>query len=133
MKKLLIFLSALTAAFFMNGCSSSQAGEPSYKQVSTEEAVTMMAEENGYIILDVRTQEEFQQGHIPDAICVPNESIGGTQPDQLPDTEQRIFIYSRSGNRSKQAAKKLADLGYTNLVEFGGINSWTGELEHGDS
>lgn len=91
-----------------------------------------MESETGYIVLDVRTPQEYAERHIPGAINVPNETIGSTAPEQLPDREQLILIYCRSGNRSKQAADKLAALGYTNIVEFGGINSWQGETVAGD-
>ena len=100
-----------------------------YEQIDTAEAVKRMETESGYIILDVRTPEEFASGHIPGAINVPNESIGSGEIDQLPDKQQLIFVYCRSGNRSKQASEKLVKLGYTDIVEFGGINSWTGETE----
>ena len=88
----------------------------------------MMAEEENYIILDVRTEVEFASGHIPGAILIPNETIGTEEIAQLPDKDQLILVYCRSGNRSRQAADKLARLGYTNIVEFGGINSWPGEI-----
>ena len=115
---------------FLTGCASGiQTGKsPAYRQVSQKEASEMMASEEGYLILDVRTHEEYNGGHIPGAICLPNENIGTEQPKELPDLDQLILVYCRSGNRSKQAAKKLADLGYTNIVEFGGINTWTGEI-----
>lgn len=87
----------------------------------------MMEEESGYIILDVRTPEEFGEKHIPGAVNIPNETIGTEEIPDLPDKEQLILVYCRSGNRSKQASEKLADLGYTNIVEFGGINDWEGE------
>ena len=80
-------------------------------------------------MLDVRTQEEYNSGHIPGALCIPNEEILSTQPDELPDKEQLILVYCRSGNRSKQASEKLAAMGYTNIVEFGGIIDWDGEIE----
>lgn len=99
----------------------------SYTQISMEEAVAMMQEETGYIILDVRTAEEFAEKHIPNAINIPNEVIGTEQIAELPDKDQLILVYCRSGNRSKQASEKLAALGYTNIYEFGGINDWTGE------
>ena len=92
------------------------------------EAVKIMEEQTGYIILDVRTAAEYAQGHIPKAINIANESIGTEEIKELPDKDQLILVYCRSGNRSKQAAQKLADLGYTNIQEFGGINSWTGEV-----
>lgn len=92
----------------------------------------MMSEQSGYIILDVRTTAEYETAHIPNAICIPNENIGTKEPQELPDKNQLILVYCRSGNRSKQAAQKLADMGYTNIVEFGGINSWTGETVTGN-
>ena len=81
------------------------------------------------IILDVRTQDEYEESHIPGAILIPNETIGTEMPEQLPDADQEILVYCRSGNRSKQASQALVDLGYTNVVEFGGINSWPYEVE----
>jgi rhodanese-related sulfurtransferase len=98
-----------------------------YKQITQEEAQKIMQSESGYIILDVRTAEEFGSGHIPGAINIPNESIETEQPKELPDKNQMILVYCRSGRRSKQAAQKLADMGYTGVYEFGGINTWQGE------
>lgn len=88
----------------------------------------MMEQDGTQIIVDVRTQEEYDSGHIPGAICIPNESIGTEHPEELPDLDQVILVYCRSGNRSKQAAQKLFDMGYINVYEFGGINDWTGEV-----
>ena len=99
-----------------------------YTQITQDEAKEMMAVDDGHVILDVRRLDEFDAGHIPGAICIPNETIGDEQPAELPDLDQVILIYCRSGNRSKQAAQKLADLGYTNIYEFGGILTWTGEV-----
>ena len=99
----------------------------SYTQISMEEALVMMEKEIDYIILDVRTAEEFAQKHIPDAINIPNETIGSEELAELPDKNQLILVYCRSGNRSKQASEKLVALGYTKIYEFGGINDWTGE------
>ena len=107
--------------------SSAQSAE--YRQISQEEAKALMESESGYIILDVRTQQEFDEGHIPGAICVANEDITTNNIPELPDKSQLIFVYCRSGRRSKEAASKLADLGYTNIVEFGGIIDWTGPVE----
>ena len=87
----------------------------------------MMEEGSGYIILDVRTPAEFAEKHIPGAINVANETIGTDEIPELPDKDQLILVYCRSGNRSKQASEKLVALGYTNIVEFGGINDWPGE------
>ena len=91
----------------------------------------MMEEESNYIILDVRTPEEFSEKHIPGAINIPNETIGTAEVPELPDKDQLILIYCRSGNRSKQASEKLVRLGYTNIVEFGGINDWPGDTVNG--
>ena len=127
MKKILpIFLVAL----LLVGCAA-PAEEITYRQINMDEAITMMEEGSGYIILDVRTPEEFADKHIPGAINVPNETIGTEEISELPDKNQMILVYCRSGNRSKQASEKLAALGYTNIVEFGGINSWPGEVETG--
>ena len=127
MKKILpIFLAALLLA----GCAA-PAEENTYRQVNMDKAITMMEEESGYVILDVRTPEEFADKHIPGAINIPNETIGTAEIPELPDKDQLILIYCRSGNRSKQASEKLAALGYSNIVEFGGINDWPGEVETG--
>lgn len=99
-----------------------------YRQISIEETVAMMAQENGYIILDARRPDEFAEGHIPNAINVPNETIGTAEIPELPDKDQLIMVYCRSGRRSKEASEKLVKLGYTNIVEFGGILDWTGEV-----
>lgn len=123
MKRILLLT---TFIFLLTGCNS-VTKENSYTQISMDEAVSMMETEEDYIILDVRTLEEFKEKHIPGAICVPNETIGTAEIPSLPDKEQMILVYCRSGNRSKQAAQKLADMGYTNIYEFGGINDWTGE------
>ena len=117
-----VFLSLLLLA----GCAA-PAGGTAYRQIGMDEAVTLMEEETGYIILDVRTPEEFSEKHILGAINVPNETIGKEEISELPDKEQLFLVYCRSGNRSKQASEKLAALGYTNIVEFGGINDWPGE------
>ena len=100
----------------------------SYSQISQEEAKQMMEKDDGHIIVDVRRQDEYDAGHIPGAILIPNESIGAERPAELPDLDQIILIYCRSGNRSKQAAQKLFDMGYTRIYEFGGIIDWTGEI-----
>ena len=98
------------------------------KHVSMDDIVEIMNENKNYIILDVRTIAEYNEGHIPNAICIPNETIGNNTISELSDKEQLILVYCRSGNRSKQAAEKLKKLGYTNLIEFGGIIDWKGEI-----
>ena len=121
------------AVLIFTGCTSSDsntADKPaSYTHISQEEAREMMAADDGHVIVDVRRQDEYNEGHIPGAVLIPNESIGTEPPEALPDPEQIILIYCRSGNRSRQAAQKLADMGYTNIYEFGGITDWTGPIE----
>ena len=94
-----------------------------------DEAAKMMAEETNYIILDVRRADEYAEGHIPGAINVANEVIGTEEIPELPDKSQLILVYCRSGRRSKEASEKLVKLGYTNIVEFGGIQDYEGEIE----
>jgi len=122
------YLLPLMLVLGLTGCAASSTQEMTYWQVTPQEALDMMAREQGYIILDVRTQEEYDAGHIPGAIVIPNETIGTEEIDRLPDKNQLILVYCRSGNRSKQAADKLVRLGYTNVVEFGGIFDWPGEI-----
>ena len=125
------FIPILMMLLLLTGCGA-QSSETTYRQISREEAVTMMEEETEYIILDVRTAEEYSEKHIPGAINIANESIGTEDIPELPDKDQLILVYCRSGNRSKQASEKLVKLGYTNIVEIGGINSWPGETVAGD-
>ena len=129
MKKLIpILLSAL----MLTGCAGTSNHQTNtYRSITMDEAVTMMAQETGYIILDVRRPDEFAAGHIPNAINVPNETIGADEIAKLPDKDQLIMVYCRSGRRSKEASEKLVKLGYTNIVEFGGILDWTGEIVSG--
>ncbi len=123
-RKLLPFM---LAALLLGGCSAPVGN--TYKQMDMSEAVGLMQTESDYIILDVRRNDEFSDGHIPGAINVPNESIGENEPEALPDKNQLILVYCRSGRRSKESAGKLVSLGYTNVVEIGGILDWTGEIE----
>ncbi len=99
-----------------------------YLQIDQETAKRMMQADDGHVVVDVRRQDEYDAGHIPGAILIPNESIGSERPEELPDLKQIILIYCRSGRRSKEAAQKLADMGYGNIYEFGGIIDWTGEI-----
>ena len=129
MKKLIpIVLSAL----MLTGCAGAGNQTNSYRQISMDEAGTMMERESGYIILDVRRPDEYATGHIPNAINVPNENIGTNEISQLPNKDQLIMVYCRSGRRSKEAAEKMVKLGYTNIVEFGGILDWKGESVSGE-
>ena len=123
-------LPILLVALLLAGCAAPAEGG-SYRQINMDEAITMMEEESGYIILDVRTPEEFADKHIPGAVNIPNETIGTVEIPELPNKDQLILVYCRSGNRSKQASEKLVALGYTNIVEFGGINDWPGDTVTG--
>ena len=121
----------LMALLLLSGCAAQAHKEQSYRQINMDEAIAMMEAESDYIILDVRTPEEFSEKHIPGAINIANETIGSEEIPELPDKDQLILVYCRSGNRSKQASEKLVALGYTNIVEFGGINDWPGEVVSG--
>ena len=114
-------LAALCLALLLAGCTSLDSA--GYTQVSSEKAAQLMEDYDDEIVLDVRTPEEYAEAHIPGAINVPNEEPIA----ELPDKDQIILVYCRSGNRSKEAAQKLADQGYTNVIEFGGIKDWHGE------
>ena len=100
-----------------------------FKSITMDEAKEIFKTPGDYIILDVRRADEFAGGHIPGAINVANEDIVDTEPAELPEKAQLIYVYCRSGNRSKQASTKLVQMGYSNIVEFGGIMDWTGEIE----
>ena len=120
MKKFLTILLGLS----LFGCSS----KANYHQIDGQSALDMMNNETDYIIIDVRTESEYQQGHIKNAINIPNESIDESVSDILTDKDQLLLVYCRSGNRSKQASEKLAKLGYSNIYEFGGISDFPGEI-----
>ncbi|MBR1567818.1 MAG: rhodanese-like domain-containing protein, partial [Lachnospiraceae bacterium] len=103
-------------------------GTSMYQHITQEEAGRIMKEEQGYILLDVRTKAEFDKKHIPGAVCIPVTSINKNRAaEELPDVSQTVLVYCRSGHRAQIAAKKLSDLGYTDVREFGGILDWTGE------
>ena len=121
-KRFLLMLLALVLPFGCVGCSDG--GSATYEQISGAEAKALMDSESGYIIIDARTQEEYDQGHIPGAIMIPEYEIAVRAENELPDKNQLILVYCRSGRRSKIAAEELVKLGYTNVKEFGGIIDW---------
>ena len=125
-KRLLPFVLSL---MLLSSCGAPGSSSSGYRQISMDKAVKMMKDEKNYIILDVRRPDEYAEGHIPGAINVPNEEIGTTDIAELPDKSQLILVYCRSGRRSKEASEKLVKLGYTNIVEFGGIQDYEGEIE----
>lgn len=124
----------LVLLLVLTGCGSTDTDgqNDTYEKISMSDGIKRMESDEEYILLDVRRADEFEAGHIPGAVNLPNEEIGTEEIPSLPDKEQTIYIYCRSGNRSKQAADKLQALGYTNLIEFGGIIDYTGELEYGN-
>ena len=126
MKKLIPIL--LSALMFAGCAGTSNHQTNNYRSITMDEAVAMMEQETGYIILDVRRPDEFAAGHIPNAINIANESIGTAEIPELPNKDQLIMVYCRSGRRSKEASEKLVKLGYTNIVEFGGVLDWKGEI-----
>ena len=124
MKRIIIAVSvALMLIPLLIGCNGGNS-KNAYEQITPAEAKALMDSEEGYIILDVRTPEEFAEGHIEGAILIPDYEIGEKAESILSDKEQLILVYCRSGRRSKNAANELATLGYTNIKEFGGINDW---------
>ena len=129
-KRFLIALLTFTLPFGCVGCSDggSADGSATYDQISGAEAKALMDSESGYVIIDARTQEEYDQGHIPGAILIPEYEIADRAEKELPDKDQLILVYCRSGRRSKIAAEELVKLGYTNVKEFGGIIDWEYEI-----
>ena len=125
-KRFLIALLTFTLPFGCVGCSD--VGSATYDQISGAEAKALMDSESGYIILDVREQYEYDEGHIPGAILIPYGEIADRAEKELPDKDQLILVYCRSGRRSKIAAEELIKLGYTNVKEFGGIIDWEYEI-----
>ena len=128
MKKL-VFL--LLAVMLLAACGQDKENNQGavYVNIAAEEAKQIMDTEEGYVILDVRTQEEYDQGHIPGAIVISHEEIAEKAEKVLTDKDQLILVYCRSGRRSKIAAEALVELGYTNIKEFGGIIDWPYEVE----
>jgi rhodanese-related sulfurtransferase len=128
MKKLIFIL---LAALLLTACVQEKDNdrEAIYMNITAQEAKEIMDTQEDYIILDVREQDEFDQGHIPGAILIPYTQIDRKAEDMLPDLDQLILVYCRSGRRSKIAAEALVELGYTNIKEFGGILDWPYEIE----
>ncbi|MCR5416730.1 MAG: rhodanese-like domain-containing protein [Pseudobutyrivibrio sp.] len=133
MKRMMVFIGIIVVfaiAFFLytaqNTGGESMTG---FKSITMDEAKEIFKAPGDYIILDVRRPDEFAEGHVPNAINVANETIGTSAIAELPDMDQVIYVYCRSGNRSKDASRKLAAIGYTNIIECGGIIDWTGDIE----
>ena len=136
MRQILLFAALTASLALLSGCALSKAkadtaedmpGKVAYHKISAEEAHEMMTSQE-IVVVDVRTREEYESGHIENAVLVPNESIGGEMPEALPDKEATLLIYCRSGRRSKDAAEKLLALGYQSVYDFGGVIDWPYEL-----
>ena len=125
MKKVMLMM--LLFCGFLCGCTDSK--EISYTQISMQEALSQMKDSDDFVLLDVRTSDEYLQSHIPNAINLANESITEETTQFLKDKKQILYVYCRSGNRSKQASEKLVKLGYENVIEIGGINDYPYSLE----
>ena len=123
-----IFPLLISLLLLLTGCGGNSA-DGSYQQITQEEAKEMMDAQE-VIILDVREQDEYDNGHIPSAVLLPVGTIDETTAAEvIPGKDSTVLVYCRSGNRSKTASSTLADLGYTNIYEFGGINTWSYETE----
>jgi len=127
--KKLFFIILAVMLFTACGQTKEKDREAAYMSITVEEAKKIMDSQEGYIILDVRTQEEYDEGHIPGAILIPHTEVETRAEENLPDKDQLILVYCRSGRRSKMAAEILVELGYTNIREFGGIIDWPYEVE----
>ena len=122
---------ALAGLLVLAGCAAlgeGGSGMAGYTQIDQETARQMMRAHDDHVVVDVRRSDEYAEGHIPGAVLIPNETISDEPPERLPDPDQVILVYCRSGNRSKQAAQKLSAMGYTNVYEFGGVMTWPGPL-----
>ena len=122
MKRIIAMLISMTLPISLFSCKLG--AKKTYEQISGAEAKALMDSESDYIIIDARTQEEYDEGHIPGAILIPEYEIAERAERELPDKKQLILVYCRSGRRSKIAAEELVKLGYTNVKEFGGIIDW---------
>lgn len=120
-----------TSASSSGSASGSAGEETAYRKITAQEAKDLM-DAGGVTVVDVRTAEEYAAGHIPDALLVPNETIGDTQPEALPDQDAVLLVYCRSGRRSEDAARKLAALGYKTVYDFGGMIDWPYDTVSGE-
>ena len=114
----------LLFALLIQGC-----GGPGYKHISMDEAAKMMESDKNVVIVDVRTQEEYNRKHVLGAICVPIEDIRADKLDKLPDKNKKLLLYCWTGRRSADASALLAKQGYKNVYDFGGLVDWTGKVE----
>ena len=136
MRQILLCAALATSLALLSSCTLSKTkadtaedapGKATYHKISAEEDYEMMVSQE-VVVVDVRTREEYDGGHIENAVLVPNESIGSEMPETLPDKEATLLIYCRSGRRSKDVAQKLLALGYQSVYDFGGVIDWPYEL-----
>ena len=120
-----------TGASTATGSGSGEGAAQAYQKITGEEAQALMESESDYVVVDVRTESEYADGHVPGALNIPLDTISGSEVAELPDKDQLIILYCRSGNRSGQAGGILTGMGYTNIVDFGGLSGWPGEIETG--
>ena len=131
-RRIVSIIAALVFLLAVSGCASEEASggkEESYMRINAEKAKEMMENLEEFVLLDARTEEEFSEGHIPGAIVIPHDEIFERAEAEIPEKDVPVFVYCRSGNRSKTASKALVDLGYSEVYEFGGIIDWPYEIE----
>jgi len=131
-RRIVSIIAALVFLLAVSGCASEEASggkEESYMRINAQKAKEMMENLEEFVLLDARTEEEFSEGHIPGAIVIPHDEIFERAEAEIPEKDVPVFVYCRSGNRSKTASKALFDLGYSEIYEFGGIIDWPYEIE----
>ncbi len=127
-RRIVSIIAALVFLLAVSGCSAEEKGSV-YMNINAEKAKGMMENLEKFVLLDARSEEEFFEGHIPGAIVIPHDEISERAEDELPEKDIPVFVYCRSGNRSKVAAEELVSLGYSEIYEFGGIIDWPYEIE----
>ena len=128
LKGLIIMILISLSLFGLTACDNAKETSSTYEQITAEQAKSIMDTEKDYVIIDARTDEEFAEGHIENAILIPEYEITDRAEKELPNKEQLILVYCRSGRRSKIASDELVKLGYSNVKEFGGIIDWPYEI-----
>ena len=128
-RRLLSVIAALVFLLALSGCGAAEKEGSVYMNINAEKAKEMMESLEEFVLLDARSEEEFSEGHIPGAIVIPHEEISERAESEIPEKEVPVFVYCRSGRRSKIAAEALVSLGYSEVYEFGGIIDWPYEIE----
>ena len=128
-RRLLSVIAALVFLLALSGCGAAEKEGSVYMNINAEKAKEMMDGLEKFVLLDARSEEEFSEGHIPGAIVIPHEEVSERAEAEIPEKDVPVFVYCRSGRRSKIAAEALVALGYSEVYEFGGIIDWTYEIE----